>query len=259
MLARALLILVLVAALSIGLTWYFGETVLLALGLILVQIKLVAKKLTTIQWPSVLIWLKTEAQSFLQVELLKKWLMTSVIPLVLGSAILRRIDQFFDSYKTAVRAQYDGMLGWYAELRWYEKAVATLILLFALLGLTVSSLGLWLILFSVKLPLWILAALASLWQMTWVSMRKLAFKTVAFVQLSWAWRGLSRMLPKSYLERKRRLDFRVARMVVRQRRMTLRQLSERKDTLRMKFAVWSARFRPRDRGPTGLAPPPDDG
>ncbi len=167
------------------------------------------------------------------------------MPLVVGSAILRRIDRFFDSYRAAVRTQYEALLGWYEGLRWYEKTVAALILLFALLGLTVSSLGLWLILFSVKLPLWILAALASLWQMTWGSVRKMAFRTVAFLQLSWAWRGLRRVLPQSYLDQKRRIDFRVARMVVRQRRMTVRQLSEQKNSWRMRWAVLTARARRR--------------
>ena len=246
MFVRALLILLVVAALSLGLTYYFGETVLLALGLILTQMKFIASKLAAIQWPAILVWLKTEAQSFLRIELLKKWLMTSVLPLLVGSAILRRIDRFFASYRDAVRARYDALLGWYAGLRWYEKTVAALILLFGLLGLTVSSLGLWLILFSVKLPLWILAALASVWQVTWASLRKMAFKALAFLQLTWAWRGLRRLLPKRYLERKRRLDFRVARAVVRRRRMTLRQLAEQKDTWRMRLAVRWARLRGRD-------------
>ncbi|MEM0945997.1 MAG: hypothetical protein AAGK37_01220 [Pseudomonadota bacterium] len=247
MFLRAVVILVAVAAVSVGLTLYFGETVLVALGLILTQLKFVAKKLSAVQWPSVLIWLKSETQSFFQIELLKKWMMTSLMPLLIGSAVLRRIDRFIAGYTELVRRQYVALFDWYTGLQWYEKTVAALILLFTLLGLTVSSLGLWLILFSVKLPLWILAALASAWQITWASIRKMAFRTVAFLQLSWLWRELRRMLPQSYLDRKRRLDFRMARMVVKKRRMTLRQLASQKDSWRLKWAIWTARFRRLDR------------
>ena len=246
MLLRALLILAAVAAASVALTVYFSESVLLALGLILTQIKFVAKKLAAIEWPAILTWLKTEASAFFRIELLKKWFMTSLLPLLLGSALLRRIERFAASYKDAILANYAALIAWYGQLEWYEKAVATLILLFGLLGLTVSSLGLWLILFSIKLPFWIIAALSALGQMTWASIRKMAFKAVAFFQLAWAWRLIRRLLPTAYLERKRRLDFRVARMVVRQRRMTLRQLSAQKNSLSMRIAVWSGRFRHRD-------------
>ena len=237
MFLRALLILVVVGSVSIGLTMYFGNEVLVALGLILIQLKVVAKKLVSVELPSILTWLKTETSTFFRIELLKKWAMTTALPLLVGNALLRRIDAFISRYREAIRRQYDGLLTWYNNLEWYEKIVATLIAVFAALGLSVSSLGLWLILFSVKLPFWLVAAFSSTMQMTWVTLRKLAFKAVAFFQLGWLWRFIERRLPEAYIERKRRINFRVARMVVRRRRLTVRQLAERKDSISLRWAV----------------------
>ncbi|NNL19224.1 MAG: hypothetical protein HKP37_10840 [Boseongicola sp.] len=237
MFLRALLILLVVGSVSISLTMYFGTDVLVALGLILVQLKVLAKKLVSVELPSILAWLKTETATFFRIELLKKWAMTSALPLLVGNALLRKIDAFLSRYHDAIRRQYDALLTWYNALEWYEKIVMTLIMVFAALGLSVSSIGLWLILFSVKLPFWLVAAFSSFVQMTWVTIRKMAFKTVAFLQLGWLWRIVQRRLPEGYLERKRRIDFRVARMVVRKRRLTVRQLAERKDSLSLRWAV----------------------
>jgi hypothetical protein len=107
----------------------------------------------------------------------------------------------------------------------------------------VSSLGLWLILFSVKLPLWLVATVSAFARIVVTSVRKMAFKAVAFFQLGWLWRILRRRLPHEYLERKRRFDFRVARRVVRRRRMTVRQLAASKDGLSMRLALIGAYFR----------------
>ena len=52
-----------------------------------------------------------------------------------------------------------------------------------------------------------------------------------FFRLGWLWRVIQRRLPKGYLERKRRIDCRVARMVVRQSWLTVRQLADRKGCL----------------------------
>ena len=237
MFLRAVFILLFVASVSIGLTMYFGTDVLVALGLILVQMKVVAKKLMAVELPSILAWLKTEASAFFRIEILKKWAMTTALPLLVGNALLRKIDAFLSRYREAIRRQYDTLIAWYSALEWYEKIVMTLIMVFAALGLSVSSIGLWLILFSVKLPFWLVAAFSSFMQMTWVTIRKMAFKTVAFLQLGWLWRIAQRRLPEGYLERKRRIDFRVARMVVRKRRLTVRQLAERKDSLSLRWAV----------------------
>ena len=237
MLWRALLLLLIIGSISVGLTMYFGNEVLVALGLILVQLKIVAKKLVSVELPAVLAWLKAETSMFFRVELLKKWAMTTALPLLVGNAILRKIEQTLTRYRSGIRAQYDAMCAWYNALDWHVKIVATLIVLFATLGLSVSSIGLWLILFSVKLPFWLAAAIGSFTQMTWLTIRKMAFKTVAFFQLGWLWRFIARRLPEGYLERKRRLDFRMARIVVRRRRLTLRQLAQRKDSFSLRWAV----------------------
>ena len=237
MILRALLILLVVAGISLALTWYFGETVLLALGLILLQLKIVTKKLTMVQWPAVLTWLKFEASNFLRIELLKKWVMTSLMPLLVGKALLNRLAAALTRYREAVQNRYAALIGWYESLEWSEKTVAALIVLFATLALSVTSLGLWLILFSVKLPFWLLAAVSALGRMAWDSIRKMAFRAVAFFQLGWLWRLIRRLLPPALLERKRRFDIRVARSVVRRRRMTLRQLARGQRNLSLRLAL----------------------
>ena len=235
---RALVILIVVGSVSVGLTVYFGQDVLVALGLILVQLKILAKKLVSVELPAVLTWLKIETSAFFRVELIKKWLMTTAFPLLIGNAMLRKFDAWVGRYREALRLQYQALIGWYDGLATHEKVVATLIVVFAMLGLSVSSVGLWLILFSVKLPFWLVAALTSFGKMTWISIQKMAFKAIAFFQLSWLWRMVRRRLPEGYLERKRKLDFRVARAVVRRRRLTVRQLAERKDSLSLRWAVF---------------------
>ena len=234
---RSLLILLVVAGTSLALTWYFGEAILLALGLILLQAKVFGQKLMAIQWPAVLAWLKLEATNFFRIELLKKWMMTSLLPLLVGKALLNRIEAWFARYREMLATQYDELLGWYDGLEWYEKTIAALIVLFATLALSVTSLGLWLILFSVKLPFWLLAAFSALGRMTWESVRRMVFKALAFLQLGWLWRILRRRLPPGWLERKRRFDYRVARAVVRKRRMTLKQLAEGQRGLSLRMAI----------------------
>ncbi|MEM9972155.1 MAG: hypothetical protein AAF762_13810 [Pseudomonadota bacterium] len=243
MLARALLLLALVASISVGATMYFGQEVLVALGLILVQLKVLAKKLMQVELPAVLAWLKHQAGIFFRVELIKKWMMTTAMPLLMGRAVLRRVEAFVGQYRAAVAARYQAMMDWYGALDTPVKIVALLIVLFATVALSVTSIGLWLILFSVKLPFWMLALLTSTWNMIWVSTQKYAFKIVAFFQLGWLWRVAQGRMPSDYLDMKRRFNFRVARMVVRRRRMTVNQLSDRKDSLSLWWAVMRERWR----------------
>lgn len=237
MFARAFALLFLAVAASVAASMYFGNEVLFALGLILTQTKLILKKISMVELPTILAWIKSQADVFLRVELLKKWLMTSVLPLLLGKAVLRRMAAFLDRYRAAVRRQYVKMLIWYKGLHPVEKVVAALVILCATVALSVTSLGLWLILFSVKLPLWIAAATAALWRMTWVSIQKTVFRALAFLQLRWLWRGFSKVLPARWLAWKRRVDYRIARAVIRRRRMTVRQLAERKDSLPFRLGL----------------------
>ena len=243
MLVRALAILLLVATASVALTMYFGQEVLLALGLLLTQLKVVGKKLVQIELPAVLAWLKHQAAVFFRIELIKKWLMTTALPLVLGRAVLRRFEAFIKSYLVAVANRYSQLMAWYRELDTPVRVIALLIVLCATIAVSVTSIGLWLILFSVQLPFWVVAVFTSTGKMLWVSTQKYAFKIVAFFQLGWAWRILKGRLPADYLEKKRRFDFRVARMVVRRRRLTVRQLSESKDSFSMWLAVVRERWR----------------
>ncbi|WP_413717608.1 hypothetical protein [Silicimonas sp. MF1-12-2] len=237
MFLRPLALLVTAIGLSVAATLYFGHEVLIALGLILTQIKVIWKKLAMVELPLILAWLKTHASAFFQFELIKKWLTTTLLPLLLGKAALRRMAAWIGEYRAMISKRYLRLMRWYRGLHPAEKVIAALAILLTTLALSVTSLGLWLILFSVKLPLWFAAAAAAFWRMIWVSVQKMAFKAVAFFQLSWAWRLLRRVLPASWLERKRRFDYRVARAVVRRRRMTIRQLSERKDSLPFRLGI----------------------
>ena len=237
MFVRAIALLFAVVGLSVAATMYFGHEVLIALGLILTQIKVIGKKLAATELPVILSWLKVHTAVFFKIELIKKWILTSVVPLVVGNAVLRKIVRFLDRYRAAIRQRYRRMLRWYRRLHPVEKVLAALIILFATLALSVTSLGLWLILFSVKMPLWIAAAATALWRMVWLSGQKMVFKAVAFLQLSWLWRLVRRMLPASWLERKRRFDYRVASAVIRRRRMTIRQLAEKKDSLPFRMGL----------------------
>lgn len=243
MIWRALCLLVLVITASVLLTLMLGHEVLLALGLIATQIKLLIAKASSLKLPTVLAWLKTEAHLFFRVELIKKWVYSSLVPLVVGSAILRRLKLWMAGYIDAVRSRYRAMIDWYGRLGRAEKVVATLIVVFATLALTVSTLGLWLVLFTVQLPLWVLAAAAAAGKSVWLSARKSLFKTLAFFQLGWLWRLIRGRLPKDVLEKKRRLDFRLARRVIRSRKMTLRQVTAGKDGLALRLALIRARLR----------------
>lgn len=216
---------------------YFGTEVLIALGLILTQIKVLWKKLYLLDIPILVAWLKAQGAIFLRIELLKKWLMTTLLPLLLGKAVLRRIAGFLVRYRSAVRARYMRLLRWYRGLHPFEKVVAAIVILCATLALSVTSLGLWLILFSVKIPLWIAAVGTSLFRMIWTSTQKVVFRAVAFLQLKWLGRAIAWVLPASWLARKRRFEYRVARTVIKRRRMTLRQLEDRKDSLPFKMGL----------------------
>lgn len=237
MLIRALLLLGIFVALSAAATWAFGHEVLLALGLILTQLKIVLKKLVGVELPVVLVWLKTQATVFFRVELIKKWLMSSVVPLMLGKAILRRFQLVIRGYLEIVQKRYCRLLDWFNGLSPLERAVAWMVILFASLALSVTSLGLWLILFSVQLPLWLVAAGSAALRMTWSSLQKGVFKALAFLQLGWLWKGVKRLLPAKVLDRKRRAEFRIARAIVRRRHMTLKQLVDRKGRLPFKLGI----------------------
>ncbi|MBW4985178.1 hypothetical protein KZZ07_21780 [Mameliella sp. CS4] len=237
MLFRALILLGVVVALSGAATWYFGHEVLIALGLMLSQAKVLLKKLAGLDLPVILSWLKAQGAMFFRVELIKKWITTSVVPLMLGKAILRRIQFLVKGYLQIVQQRYARLMEWFNGLSRVERAVAWLVILFATLALSVTSMGLWLVLFSVQLPLWLVAAASATVKMLSKSVEKMLFKALAFFQLGWLWKGIKRLLPASVLERKRRMEFRIARAIVRRRRMTLKQLVERKGRLPFKLGL----------------------
>lgn len=237
MLWRALILLAVFIAASVLATLYFGHEVLVAVGLIATQLKILLKKLAGIELPVFLVWVKTQASAFFRVEILKKWVTTSLVPLMVGKAILRRIQLLVQGYLDIVRVRYARLMDWFNGLSRVERAVAWLVILFATLALSVTSLGLWLILFSVQLPLWLVAAASATVKMLSKSMEKTVFKAVAFLQLAWLWKFVRRLLPARVLAWKRRTEFRIARQIVRRRRMTLKQLVARKGRLPFKLGI----------------------
>lgn len=237
MLLRTVLLLFLAIAASVGATLYFGESVIVAFGLLLVQLKLLSKKVSLLEVPVILTWIKAQGSVFLRIELLKKWFMSTLVPLVVGKATLRRVARFVRGYSSALTDRYQALLNWYGDLGWVEKTLAAAIVVLATLALGVSSIGLWIVLFSVKIPLWLAALAATLGRMIWATLQKAVFKTIAFLQLRWFWAFVRRLLPARVLLWKRRLDYRIARAVIRRRRMSLRQVAARKDSLPFRMGL----------------------
>ncbi len=237
MLLRTLLLLLFTIVASVGATIYFGESFLVALGLLLVQLKLLWKKIVLLDGPVFLAWFKLQAGTFLRIELIKKWVMTTLVPLIVGKASLRRLSGFIRGYTASLKSTYDGLLRWYGNLGWFEKMLAAAIVVLATLALGVSTIGLWLVLFSVKIPLWLAALAATVGRMIWASVQKTVFNAAAFLQLRWLWAFLKRLLPVRLLRWKRRMEYRVARAVIRRRRLSLRQVAERKDSLPFRIGL----------------------
>lgn len=243
MILRALALLVLLAGVSATLSWWSGAEVLAALGLMLTQAKVVGAKLLAVGGRGALGWLKAQGINFARVELAKRWVLKSLVPLLIGAANQRRIAAAVQALREATRARYEAMMAWYAALPRRMRILAIAVAMAATLVLAVTTMSLWLVLFSVQLPIWIIAAVSASWQFLWRYLQKLAFRTIAFMQLDRVWSLLRRQLPASYLERKRRFDYRIARMVVRRRRMTLAQLHAHKHGLRMRLALIAEYFR----------------
>ncbi len=243
MLLRALALLIVLIAVSILLSVAFGEKVLVALGLVLVQLQLLGKKVIALEWPVIALWLKTHTALFFRVELLKKWVSTSLLPLIMGSVMRRRIAGWIGALRAGIATRYARMMAWYSDLGPLEKLLTAMIVVVAMFALSVSSVGLWLILFSVKIPFWLVAMLAATSRMIWTTLSKTAFRTIAFLKLGLAWALLRRGLPKRLLDRKRRFEFRMARRVVRKRRMTVRQLAAQKDSFALNWAVYKEALR----------------
>ena len=238
MIFRTTALLILLIAVSVVLTYAIGEKVLVALGVALIQLQILTKKLFALEWAAIVLWLKTNTALFLRVELLKKWATTSVLPLFMGSVLRRRVSALIGVLQNSIRSRYDALLAWYDQLNGIEKALTALVLIAAIFALSVSSLGLWLILFSIKMPLWIVAFFAAIAKSFWQSASKMIFRAVAFFQLGILWGLTRRILPESVLKKKRRFDFRIARAVVKRRRLTLRELSSRKQTFDLKWAIF---------------------
>jgi hypothetical protein len=84
--------------------------VLLALGLVLTQLQIIAKKLMAVELPSILSWLKTKASAFFRIEIFKKWFLSSILPLLIGNAVYKRLEKFVAQYRAGIAAQYTAMM-----------------------------------------------------------------------------------------------------------------------------------------------------
>ncbi len=97
--------------------------------------------------------------------------------------------------------------------------------------------GPWLILFSDNPPLWVITAFMTAHEGLRRNARKTVFRMIAFLQPGWLWRWIRPWIPARWLRWKRRLDCRIARSVVRHRRMTVQQRTARKARLPFRQAV----------------------
>ncbi|MHA3978448.1 hypothetical protein ACW9UR_12245 [Halovulum sp. GXIMD14794] len=243
MLLRALILLGLVASASVALSYMFGAEVLAALGMMISQAKIVLAKLFTVTTKGAFIWLKAQGINFARVEIGKRWFMKSLVPMLIGAANQRRIAGFFATFKESAKTRYAAMMDWYKELPLAVKIISILIVMFATLALAISSMSLWLLVFSVQLPFWIIAGATAFGTIIWKSVQKLVFRTIAFMQLYRIWGFLKKRVPPEYLARKRRFDYRIARIVVRRRKMTLAQMKTGKDSVAMRLALIREYFR----------------
>ncbi len=253
MLLRALAILVFIAGVCLGISYWIGAEILAALGLVIKQAKIVLARLATISVGGVATWLKAQGINFARVELGKRWFFKSILPLLIGAALQRRISITFRSFIRRIKVRYRRMQRWYRAQDRVTRYVLIGIVVGATLALALTSMSLWLFVFSVQVPLWIIATLGAFWQVIWRGLQKLVFRTLAFMQLYRAWGLLRDRLPESYLRRVRRYNFRIARIVVKRRRMTISQLHAHKDSWGMRWALIREYFRhKRPRIPSAL-------
>ncbi|MCC1493786.1 hypothetical protein [Cognatishimia sp. F0-27] len=235
---RAIALLVLAIGASILATLYFGNEVLIALGLILTQSKVLLQKIVSLKPALVLAWIKAHGIVFFKKDLPYRWVSSVLVPLVLGKALAKRIGLIVDRLTAPIVQQRALLMAWYRGRSGLEKGLLTVALVAATLALSVTTIGLWLILFSISLPLWLVSTALALGKALSRTVQKSLFRAVAFLQLKWVSRLLVRILPKQWVARKRRFDFRMARAVVRRRRMTVEQLAARKDKLPFQAGVF---------------------
>ena len=243
MFIRALAILAVLAGLTLGVSYYLGAEILAALGLIVSQIKIVAGKIAALSSRTVLVWLKAQGLNFARVELGKRWIVKVLIPMLIGASLQRRISLLVADFVAGFKLRVQRLNAVYQTWPMPVKITAMLAVLCAVLLLALSSMSLWLLIFSVQLPIWIMASVGSLGGILSRSLQKLLFRTVMFMQLHRLWGAVKRRLPQSYLDRKRRFDYKVARIVVRRRKMTVAQLHAQKDGWAMRWALIREYFR----------------
>ncbi|MEM9779301.1 MAG: hypothetical protein AAF813_05260 [Pseudomonadota bacterium] len=243
MLIRALALLIVLIGVSLGLSFWFGAEVLAALGAVIAQLKVIIARTMAISSQTILVWLKAQGLNFARVELAKRWFLKSLVPMLIGAANQRRIANFVQAYTSFAKARFGEMMDWYRALPRPTRYVLILVAMSASLALALTTMSLWLLLFSVQLPMWIIAGFAAFGQLIWQTVQKTVFRTLAFMQLFRAWDFLRGRVPPAYLQRLRRFNFRIARIVVRKRRMTVAQLHDRKGNLGLRWALLLEYFR----------------
>jgi len=221
----------------------FGAEVLAALGLMIAQFKILWAKVLGMSTQTLLVWLKAQGVNFARIEIGKRWFMKSILPLIIGAATQRKIAEFTKTYVDAVKTRVQFMLDWYKNLPRPMRIILILIAFFTTLAVAVLTMSVWLLLFSIQLPIWIIASLSAFWNMVWTTIQKTVFRSLAFMQIFRAWGYLRRMMPPDYIARLRRFNFRIARIVVRRRRMTVAQLHSQKDTLGIRWELFREYYR----------------
>ncbi len=228
MLVRALLILFAIGSVTAGVSYIFGAEILAALGMIFSQLKVVTARVMAMSSGTVLAWLKAQGINFARVELGKRWLLKTLLPLLVGAAMMRRLSQLAAGFKARFVETSNQLTNWYRELPTAVRIVGILIAMCGILALAVTTMSLWLLIFSIQLPIWVAAAFAAFGQMIWQSLQKAVFRAIAFFKLTKIWAFLKKRLPETQQQGLKRFERKMARNVIRQRRAAVARLKASK-------------------------------
>ncbi len=218
---RALALLALVIAASVALSLVFGTQVLAALGLMIGKAKLLAANALAAVAKGAGVWLRAQGVRFARVEIAKRWVYRSLLPLVIGAAGQRRVRALLRHARRAVRRRHDAMMAWYGRQPLALRVATVGLAIAAMLALTATSVGIWVLIFSVQVPVWILAGLGSVGSLIRDYVERAVFKTVVFMKLDRLWAWAEARLPRGLRRAKRRADLKVARTVVKGRRKAI--------------------------------------
>ncbi len=190
-------------------------------------------------------WLKLMLVNFFKVEILKKWMITVAIPLLIGIKNRQSLKRFLRRLRTRVELRRRYLMLRYRAL----SPVWRLVLGVGVVGaILVLSLFVWwfgFLLFLVKIPAWISGPLWYLWSFFTLAIQKAVFQIVVFLHLDRLWRRLKSFLPQRIIRRWRAANYRALRMAIKRRNLTADQLKVKKQKLTLRLSLRKERNRNR--------------